>query len=287
MMLLSDGSILVQNGSNPPPSASIVKLSPQANTGSHVNGAWSNIADLNEARLFFTTAMLPDGRIFAVGGEYPKFSNTAEIYDPVADAWSYVDPVPTPSTNVFLSGKVSNASNTSPITITTSSTGQLQNGMQVTISGVGGNTAANGNFTVANVTSTSFQLVGSSGNGAYTSGGSWNSYTPQFGDDPIVVLPDGQVLAGYFNGPTTYRFNPSAPAGSQWTQTAGAKLHGDRSDEETWVKLPDGSILSYDIFASGGGTFQAQRYVPSLDSWVDASNLDPTNPPSPLTSSSQ
>ena len=38
MMLLSNGSVLVQNGSNPPPSANMFLLSPQANTGSYVNG---------------------------------------------------------------------------------------------------------------------------------------------------------------------------------------------------------------------------------------------------------
>ena len=58
-------------------------LSPQANTGSYVNGAWSPTGSMNESRLFFTTDMLPNGNVFAVGGEYPKFSNTAEIYNSV------------------------------------------------------------------------------------------------------------------------------------------------------------------------------------------------------------
>jgi len=288
MMLLSDGRVLVQNGSNPPPSASVFTLSPQTNTGSYVNGVWAGTGNLNESRLFFTTATLPDGKIFAIGGEYPKFSNTTEIYDPQTGLWTPQDPIPTPSTNVDLSGKVTGASNSSPITISTSSTNQLQNGMQVTISGVGGNTAANGTFTVANVGGSSFDLVGSTGNGSYTSGGSWSAFVPQYGDDPIVVLqpdashPNGQILAGYFNNTNTYRFDPAAPSGSQWTQTAGGKLHGDRSDEETWVKLKDGSILSYDVFSSMGGPFQAQRYIPAQDKWVDASTLDGANPPSVL-----
>ena len=275
MMLLSDGSILVQGGNNAS-TTTMYKLSPQANTGSYVNGVWSDVADMNEGRLFFTTAMLPDGRVFAVGGEYPKFSNTAEIYDPVADTWSLVDPVPTPGTGVFLSGAVTGASNASPIVITTSATtAALQNGDAVTIAGVAGNTAANGTWAVAGLTATTFQLVGSAGNGAFSgSNGTWTGPAKsQFGDDPIVVLPNGQILAGYFNNATTYRFNPSAVPGSQWTTTSGSKLHGDRSDEETWVKLPDNSILSYDIFSSQSGTFQAQRFIPATDSWVDASTL--------------
>src|SRR5258708_914780 len=51
MMLLSDGSVLVQNGLNSTgvggQSASMFKLSPQANTGSYVNGVWSATGSMN------------------------------------------------------------------------------------------------------------------------------------------------------------------------------------------------------------------------------------------------
>ena len=88
-----------------------------------------------------------------------------------------------------------------------------------------------------------------------------------FGDDPTVLLPNGQILAGYLSGVQTYLYNPATDT---WTRT-GDKLHGDRSDEETWVLLPDGSVLSYDIFASpSSGSGHAQRYVPSTGTWVDA-----------------
>jgi len=70
---------------------------------------------------------------------------------------------------------ITGASNTSPIDITTAaSTVGLVNGATVTISGVKGNTAANGTWTIAGLTATSFQLVGSTGNGKYTVGsGTW------------------------------------------------------------------------------------------------------------------
>ncbi len=223
MMLLSDGTVLIQDGKNVSgaggQSADMFELSPQALTGSYVNGSWIDVNNMNEARLFFTTAMLSNGKVFAVGGEYPSFSNTAEIFDPLANAglgsWTYVDSAPTADS--------------------------------------------------------------------------------KFGDDPIEVLSTGpnagQILAGYYNSGTTYRFNPSAAAGSQWVQTAGSKLHNefggrtDRSDEESWVKLKDGSVLSYDVWSSGASnTFQAQRYDPTTDTWVDASTLSATNPPSILES---
>ena len=87
----------------------------------------------------------------------------------------------------------------------------------------------------------------------------------QFGDDPTVMLPDGRVLAGYLQGPATYIYDPGA---DNWTFAAN-KLLNDRSDEETWIKLPDDSVLTYDVFANG----HAQRYDPSLNQWVDAGNV--------------
>ena len=102
----------------------------------------------------------------------------------------------------------------------------------------------------------------------------WSTITTfpqsQFGDDPSEVLSNGTVLAGYLSGPQTYIYNPTA---NTWT-LAATKLRNDRSDEETWVKLPDGSILSYDVFASPAtGAGSAQRYVPSTNTWVDAGSV--------------
>lgn len=62
------------------------------------------------------------------------------------------------------------ASNATPIVIT-SNNHYLATGQTVTISGVEGNTAANGTFTITRVSDNTFSLDGSSGNGSYTSGG--------------------------------------------------------------------------------------------------------------------
>ena len=66
---------------------------------------------------------------------------------------------------------VTNATNATPIQITTSTTNTLVTGQSVAIHSVGGNTAANGTFTVTVINGTNFTLDGSAGNGAYTSGG--------------------------------------------------------------------------------------------------------------------
>lgn len=64
--------------------------------------------------------------------------------------------------------QISNATNASPIVITTTSAYGGANGDVVLINNVGGNTAANGLCTVANLVGTSFECAGSTGNGAYT-----------------------------------------------------------------------------------------------------------------------
>ena len=94
---------------------------------------------------------------------------------------------------------------------------------------------------------------------------SWSSIPnfpqSQFGDDPTALLPDGRVLAGYLSGPQTYIYDPTS---NTWS-TGGTKLNSDRSDEESWIKLPDDSILSYNIFGAPQGS---ERYIPATNSWV-------------------
>ena len=66
---------------------------------------------------------------------------------------------------------ITSATNASPIAITTSAAHNYATGDTVVISGVGGNTAANGRFVITVTGSTTFTLNGSTGSGAYTSGG--------------------------------------------------------------------------------------------------------------------
>lgn len=69
-------------------------------------------------------------------------------------------------------GTVTGATNASPIVIT-SANHKLTTGMKVTIESVGGNTAANGTWTITRIDANTFSLDTSTGNGAYTSGGTW------------------------------------------------------------------------------------------------------------------
>lgn len=71
------------------------------------------------------------------------------------------------------SGSITGATNASPIVITSANHG-LTTGARVTISGVGGNTAANTTAVITRVDANTFSLNGVAGSGAYTSGGTWH-----------------------------------------------------------------------------------------------------------------
>jgi hypothetical protein len=99
--LLTDGTVMVQE------CKSIFgaswgthrwwRLTPDQ-SGSYVNGRWSQLASSIVARKYFASAVLADGRVLVCGGEYTDasgttkqdWSNSCEIYDPVANTWSLV-----------------------------------------------------------------------------------------------------------------------------------------------------------------------------------------------------
>ena len=91
MILMPDGTVLAAN--TPQPSAGFVwyKLTPDPN-GHYVLGEWSDIAPMHDARLYYASQVLPDGRLFVAGGEYGSGGGKAEIYDPVSDVWTQINP---------------------------------------------------------------------------------------------------------------------------------------------------------------------------------------------------
>ncbi|HWX97099.1 MAG TPA: kelch repeat-containing protein [Solirubrobacteraceae bacterium] len=98
----------------------------------------------------------------------------------------------------------------------------------------------------------------------------WTSLpTPEgwanIGDAPSCVLPDGRVLIGDIKSTKTALFDPAT---STWT--AGPDKH-DQSAEETWTLLPDGSVLSVEVY----GHPNAERYIDSANPEWKASGSIP------------
>jgi hypothetical protein len=215
MMLLTDGRVMVQGYD---PGDNWMTLTPDA-SGSYINGTWSSIASMSTTRLYFASNVLPTGKVFVLGGEYSdpnydaNWTNTGEIYDPVANAWSSITPFPDPSGH--------------------------------------------------------------------------------FGDDPSMLLSNGTDIltgGGAYEGGITYIYHSSTdtwsgPISKVYNSSVEPLI--DSSDEETWVKLPNGDVLTYDLFASTpffdpsinytnpGGSY-AEIFNPNTQTWSSISPSDGT-----------
>jgi hypothetical protein len=91
-LLLTDGSVMVQDSAFTNPNH-WWRLKPDS-SGSYINGAWSQLASLPSGYdpLYYASAVLPDGRVAIVGGEYNLGSfvesGMAAIYNPQTNAWT-------------------------------------------------------------------------------------------------------------------------------------------------------------------------------------------------------
>ena len=83
MLLLPDGTVMGADGGG----ANWYRLSPDIH-GSYVNGTWTTLAPMHDTRLWFSSDVLTDGRVFVAGGEYGSGGSTAEVYDPSSDSWT-------------------------------------------------------------------------------------------------------------------------------------------------------------------------------------------------------
>ena len=88
MLLLTDGTVMCQAEG----AKSWWQLAPDVN-GSYLNGSWSALADMINSRLYYASAVLPDGRVVVSGGEDSDAgsdTDKGEIYDPLANTWTSI-----------------------------------------------------------------------------------------------------------------------------------------------------------------------------------------------------
>jgi hypothetical protein len=99
-LLLTDGTVLAHVSCT----STWWKLTPDF-TGSYINGSWSQIASLPSGYdpRFFSSAVLPDGRVIVEGGEYNNstfdcttnqgaWTTKGAIYDPLFNTWTPITP---------------------------------------------------------------------------------------------------------------------------------------------------------------------------------------------------
>jgi len=97
----------------------------------------------------------------------------------------------------------------------------------------------------------------------------WTSLTPPsfwpfIGDSPSAVLANGKYLVGNKLVRQTAVLDPVTLT---WTKVSSAGK-ADFNAEEGWTLLPDGTILTADVKRAPN----AEKYVPSMQKWVNASN---------------
>lgn len=106
LYLLTDGSVLLNECASGWGTRRWWKLAPDA-AGNYAGGTWMRVADSFNARKYFASAVLADGRLVVSGGEYSDSSGSnsqdestlCEIYDPVANSWAKL-PSPAGATQI-------------------------------------------------------------------------------------------------------------------------------------------------------------------------------------------
>jgi hypothetical protein len=264
-LLLTDGTVIAHAAGT----ADWYRLTPDI-TGSYVNGTWSQIASLpvikgtQYAPQYFASAVLPDGRVIIMGGEYngggDDHTTMGAIYDPLADSWTAVSP-PTGSA-WFAIGDAQSA------------------------------VLANGTFLLAACCAgpTADALLDATTLGWSATGGPGNASAYAYQDEQgYTLLPNGNVLTtdiwdNYPNGNTT-NAEQYVPSSGTWTSAGNTPVAlADPYQCGNWEVGPavlraDGTLVAFGgntgcvsghkadptaIYDSGSGTWSAGPNVPAL-----------------------
>ena len=63
-------------------------------SGSYSAGTWTTSGAMAKTRLYFSSQVLADGRVFVAGGEYGTGGNFMEVYDPATNTWAAMTKLP-------------------------------------------------------------------------------------------------------------------------------------------------------------------------------------------------
>ena len=210
MLLLTDGTVLVHNAYQ----AEWLRFTPDPKNG-YAGGSWTlpdgsnSESDMTNTRQFFSSGVLQDGRVYAIGGEYSTAGGDTplgEVYDPGSNSWSQLTTLDKPASVSFVDG-----------------------------------------------------------------------------DAASMVLFDGRILFGGASGSSQTAI--WSPASSTWAVAGTAfgtqpNTKQGSCDEESWVLLADGSVLTVNVNIGGAQSpTSAERYIPAQDIWVTTAGALPVTLP--------
>lgn len=272
---LSDGTVLAQANND----SDWYKLTPD-NAGSYVNGTWAKMASLPSGYVpdAFASAVLADGRLVIIGGEYNNgaftLTNQGAIYDPAANTWTPVAPPKTwsyigdspavvlPNGRFLVGNKLTQqAAELNPTTLTWKI---------VPTAGKADFNAEEGWTLLPNGTVLTFDVKDAPNSEIYTpSAGAWASagstvvdlhspspfgcihygpggklcYYPPGEVGPAILRPDGTVFAtGSYTAGSGAGHTAIYTPGSGWA--AGPDFsNGDNAGDSFAVLLPSGNVL--------------------------------------------
>jgi hypothetical protein len=255
-LLLTDGTVMVQGmATSGYGTGNWYRLTPSS-TGSYSAGTWTTLASMPSgySPLYYASAVLPDGRLVVVGGEYNNGAeaetNLGAIYNPATNSWSSITP-PSGWTHIGDAASV---------------------------------VLANGTFMIGNCgvagtecTNQTFQAQLNESTLTWTIIGSGNGKADQNSEEGWELLPNGDVLTiDVWDGTNSELFNPST---SKWTSAGSTVVTlPNRTCEEIGpaVLRPQGSVFavgatsSTAIYTTSTGAWSTGPTIPSSYGAVDA-----------------
>ncbi len=238
MLLLSDGTVMAAAAGG----SGWFRLTPDIH-GSYVNGTWSTLASMHDTRLYYSSAVLRDGRVFVAGGEYGTGTSNGETYDPISNTWTMA-----PASGQSFSDSICKI---------------VANG-NVLIAPVGPSTS--GGTILFNPTSNSWITGGKLFRGSYQDEASW------------VKLPDDSILTIDPFGANSERYIPSSNTWINDSIVPVVLYDAFGSELGAAFLLPDGR--AFFLGANGHTAFYTPTGTASPGSWAQGPDI-PNNQGTP------
>jgi len=208
-LLLTDGTVMVHDAG----AQNWWKLTADA-AGSYINGTWSQLASLpaGYSPLYYASAVLKDGRVIVMGGEYnffnPVWTTLGAIYNPLTNKWKSMG----------------------------------HPAVWTTIGDAESTTLANGTFMLANCCTKEAALLDAK-TLAWTAVGTGKADIND--EEGWTLLPSGKVLTvDAFTGTNSELFDPLSGVWSSAGSTVVSLVDPGSSELGPAVLRPDGTVLA-------------------------------------------